>query len=138
VAAKWRVIFEYTFDLVPLELVVNEPDGPEWQENGVKLRNVYGFGIWPGGIKFMGDLGQSFYPFAGINGGIVAYSQPVPFDGRRLNFTGNFDTGVLVRFGRSQSLTIAYKYHHVSNGYTADRNVGTNVNMLMIGYSVFR
>ena len=137
VGTKWHTVFEYTFDFVPLELVRNDPSGPP-DESGVEpVHDVYGFGVWPAGIKFILGEGCNIKPFVGINSGLVFFTKAVPWEGRRANIAGNLDAGVHIMRGENRALTIAYKYHHVSNAYTAERNVGTNVNMIMIGYSWF-
>jgi hypothetical protein len=136
VGTKLHTAFEYTFDFVPLALVRNDPSGPP--VDGVEpTHNVYGFGIWPAGIKFILGEGCKIKPFVGINSGLVLFSTAVPWEGRRANIAGNLDAGIHYMLREDRALTIAYKYHHVSNAYTADRNVGTNVNMIMIGYSWF-
>jgi hypothetical protein len=99
--------------------------------------DVYGFGIWPAGIKFILGEGCKIKPFVGINSGLVLFNSPVPWEGRRANVAGNLDAGIHFMLNEDRALTIAYKYHHVSNAYTAERNVGTNVNMIMVGYSWF-
>ena len=136
VGTKLHTAVEYTFDFVPLEMVRNDPSGPP--EGGVEpTHNVYGFGLWPAGIKFILGEGCKIKPFVGINSGLVLFNSPVPWEGRRANVAGNLDAGVHFMLKEDRALTIAYKYHHVSNAYTAERNVGTNVNMIMIGYSWF-
>lgn len=136
VGTKLHTAFEYTFDFVPMELVLNDPSGPP--VDGLEpTHNVYGFGVWPAGIKFILREGCRIKPFLGINSGLVLFNSAVPWEGRRANIAGNLDAGIHYMLREDRALTIAYKYHHVSNAYTADRNVGTNVNMLMIGYSWF-
>ena len=138
VGVKLKTAFEYTFDLVPMELVLNDPIVDLPPEFNPPSRDVYGFGIWPGGIKFIIGNGRRWRPFLGINGGLTYFTKNVPFHGRRANISGNLDAGVHILVGDNRMLTIAYKYHHVSNAYTAERNVGTNVNMVMIGYSFLK
>ena len=138
VGTMWHTAFEYTFDFVPLELVLNDPSGPPDESGVERVHNVYGFGIWPAGIKFILGEGCNIKPFVGINSGLVLFKEAVPWEGRRANIAGNLDAGVHFMMGENRALTIAYKYHHVSNAYTAERNVGTNVNMVMVGYSWFK
>jgi len=138
VGVKLRTAFEYTLDFVPLELVLNDEAGPPSEDGVIPTQDVYGFGFWPAGIKFSWFRKNRIKPFLGINGGMVFFTQPVPFEGRRLNIAGNLDAGIQFQVGDRGAITVAYKYHHVSNAYTAERNVGTNVNMLMIGYSIFK
>jgi len=138
VGVKLRTAFEYTLDFVPMELVLNDEGGAPSESGVIPTQDVYGFGFWPAGIKFSWWRKNRIKPFLGINGGMVFFTQPVPFEGRRLNIAGNLDAGIQFQVGERGAITLAYKYHHVSNAYTAERNVGTNVNMLMVGYSIFK
>lgn len=128
VGVKKQIGFEYTFDFVPVEAVFNAETG----------HFVYGFGVWPGGIKMNFGQRSRVRLFVGANGGVVGYTQAVPTNGRRLNFAVNLDGGMHIFMLRGRALTVSYKYHHVSNAFTAPVNIGTNVNMVTFGLSLFK
>ena len=124
--------FAYVVDVIPVQVVFDQEDG-----RGAR-RNVYGVGVNYGGLKMSFLRRSRVKPFAGISGGLIAYSRPVPLEGRKLNFTYSLDAGLDIFTGKKRALTVGYKFYHVSNAFTGKTNIGTNDNMINIGFSFFR
>ncbi|CAN5582255.1 hypothetical protein BH20ACI3_BH20ACI3_42360 [soil metagenome] len=124
--------FTYVADLIPLQVVFDQEDGQ------AARRNVYGVGANYGGLKMSFLRRYRVKPFAGISGGLIVYSRPVPLEGRKLNLTYSLDAGLDIFTGKRRALTVGYKFYHVSNAFTAKTNVGTNDNMISLGFSFFR
>lgn len=123
---------EYVADVIPLNLVFDQPDG----RGGVG--NVYGLGINYGGLKVSYLRRSRVKPFVGISGGLVFYARPVPREGRKLNVTYSLDFGVDIFASGKQALSVGYKFYHASDAVHRNANIGTNDNMISIGFSFFR
>jgi hypothetical protein len=50
--------------------------------------------------------------------------------GAKLNFTAEMGGGLEIGLKNNRNLIIGYKYHHLSNLYTGNMNVGFNSNMI--------
>ena len=78
-------------------------------------------------------------PFAAATGGFLYFSEQVPVAGAsQFNFTYDFSGGIQIVNSNRRSFTIGYKYHHISNGYTATFNPGVDLQMIYAGFSVFK
>ncbi len=53
--------------------------------------------------------------------------------GAKLNFTADPGAGLEIGLKKNRNLIIGYKYHHLSNLYTGNMNVGFNSNMIYVG-----
>ncbi len=122
----------YVADLIPIQIVFD-------QENGRSTgRKVYGTGINYGGLKISYLRRSRVKPYAGGSGGLVFYTRPVPLEGRKLNFTYSLDVGIDIFTAKKRTLTVGYRFYHASNGVNTRANVGTNDNLISIGFSFFR
>jgi len=137
----------YTADLIPVA-VLNYPRNREFQGSGGTTqivrdrRTVYGYGIAPGGLQLNFRRGRKYQPFAAGSVGIMYFTQVVPdlrtplnprATGAKLNFTAEMGGGLEIGLKNNKNLIIGYKYHHLSNLYTGNMNVGFNSNMVYTG-----
>ena len=137
----------YTADLIPVA-VLNYPRNREFQGSGGTTqivrdrRTVYGYGIAPGGLQLNFRRGKKYQPFAAGSVGIMYFTQVVPdlrtplnprATGAKLNFTAEMGGGLEIGLKNNKNLIIGYKYHHLSNLYTGNMNVGFNSNMVYTG-----
>jgi opacity protein-like surface antigen len=53
----------------------------------------------------------------------------------QFNFGVGWGAGVQIWHRENQSVSIGYKFHHISNANSADRNPGADSNLLYAGYS---
>lgn len=96
-------------------------------------QTTYGGGIEPIGVQFNFRTSHKVQPLAMATGGVAYFTRQVPVpDSSQFNFTFSFGTGVEVFAGDSHSVTIGYRYHHISNGYTATYNPGIDSNVIFV------
>jgi hypothetical protein len=138
------VAFEWTIDAVPLSIISNSRLIPVFSGNGFTVysprrRSVPGWGAAPIGLKFNFRRNRRVQPFGQATGGFLYFSAQVPdANTSQFNFTFDFSGGVQVVNDNRRSVTIGYKYQHISNGYTGIYNPGVDVQMIFVGFSVFR
>jgi len=103
-------------------------------------RNTYGFGFEPVGFDFNFRRRRRVQPVIGINGGFTIFSRDVPIaDSNSFNFTFSLRGGVQIFTSESRSVTIGYRFHHISNANTGNPfNPGIDSNFIYAGYSFHR
>jgi len=142
-AASKAVAFEWTIDAVPLSILSNNrftavPSGTGFVVTQTR-KKVYGWGASPIGLKFNFRRNRRVQPFGQATGGFLYFNEQVPLAGAaRFNFTFDFSGGVQIVNSNRRSLTIAYKYQHISNANRATFNPGVDVQMIFAGFSVFK
>jgi hypothetical protein len=120
----------YTGEIMPAAILI-QPGG----------HAVYGFAVAP--LGFTMDVGRrrKVHPFAEINVGIIASTEPIPErqpDSTGLNFLVGLGGGVRWKTGRRSALSAGYKFLHISNAFTTNFNPGVDNNVLYVGYSLLR
>lgn len=115
---------EYTIELQPLFLIT-------------RRQVVYGGGLSPVGLKwnFMPRGKGRYRPYLECNGGAMFTQTNVP-PGRTdtFNFTAAAGPGVMIALNRSQALSVALRYWHLSNANLGDRNPAFNTIQLELGF----
>ncbi|HEY7165626.1 MAG TPA: acyloxyacyl hydrolase, partial [Candidatus Binatia bacterium] len=77
-------------------------------------------------------------PFIAASVGFLYFTDDVPVpDSSRFNFTPEVGVGVQFFLTPKQAVTVGYKYFHISNAGTGDRNPGLDNNVIYAGYSFF-
>ena len=107
----------------------------------VPAHSVYGFGITPVGFVFDFGRTRKLYPFAQIDGGIIASTESIPElapDTSALNFLFDFGGGVKWRPRERYAITFGYKFLHVSNAGTTSINPGLDNNVVYAGFSLLK
>jgi hypothetical protein len=142
-AASKTVAFEWTIDAVPVAILSNNrftavPSGSGFTITQSR-KSVYGWGVAPIGLKFNFRRNCRVQPFGQATGGFLYFNEDVPVAGAaRFNFTYDFSGGIQIVNSNRRAFTIGYKYEHISNGYRATFNPGVDVQMIFVGFSVFR
>jgi hypothetical protein len=142
-AASKTVAFEWTIDAIPLAVLSNDrftavPSGSGFVITQSR-KSVYAWGIAPIGLKFNFRRNRKVQPFGQATGGFLYFNEDVPVAGAaRFNFTFDFSGGVQMVNRNRRAFTIGYKYQHISNGYRTTFNPGVDVQMLFVGFSVFK
>lgn len=82
---------------------------------------------------------RKIQPFGIAHGGYLYSTRPIP-DSSAGSFNFTFDFGVGVEFWRSatKSMRIDYRYHHISNAYTATDNPGIDSGLFQVTYAFGR
>ena len=142
-AASKTVAFEWTIDAVPFSMLSTNrfaavPSGSGFVFSKTR-KGVYGWGVAPIGLKFNFRRNRRVQPYAHATGGFLYFNRQVPSAGAaRFNFTFDFSGGVQVVNSNRHAFTIGYKYEHISNGNRANFNPGVDVQMISVGFSIFK
>ncbi len=105
-------------------------------------KTVFGVGFTPVGLQFNWRNSRKFQPYIAGGFGVAVFNKKFPDNrsplqpdkiGNRFQLMPEFGAGVEIRNSETKSYFIGYKYHHLSNGYTAPLNVGYNTNMVYAG-----
>lgn len=105
-------------------------------------KTVFGVGFTPLGLQFNWRNSKKIQPYIAGGFGVAVFNKKFPDNrsplqpdkiGNRFQLMPEFGAGVEIRKSETKSYFIGYKYHHLSNGYTAPLNVGYNTNMVYAG-----
>ncbi|MCA1624393.1 MAG: acyloxyacyl hydrolase [Acidobacteria bacterium] len=140
--------FRYYMDLNPLIIVnyrqrrlVQTSPSTTAVVNGDR-KTVFGVGFVPLGLQFNWRNSKKIQPYIAGGMGVALFNKKFPDNrsalepdeiGNRFQIMPEFGAGVEIRNSETKSYFIGYKYHHMSNGYTAPLNVGYNTNMVYFG-----
>ena len=135
-----------TMDVIPFAMVSNNPTyrvvefkpTPTEQATIKEINGsapVFGAGLSPVGLELFGPriAGARMY-LAGAAGGLWFTRETPEPNARRFNFTFEYGGGFRVPLRSGASLVLGYKYHHLSNAYTAPRNPGLDGNVFYLGF----
>jgi hypothetical protein len=142
-AASETVAFSWTIDAIPVAVLSTRrftavPSGSGFTVTQSR-KSVYGWGAAPIGLKFNFRRDRRVQPFGHATGGFLYFNEDVPVaGGARFNFTFDFSGGVQIVNSDRKAFTIGYKYQHISNGFRSNINPGVDVQMIFVGFSVFR
>ncbi len=100
-------------------------------------RITRGIGLEPVGFDFNFRRRHRIQPVAGINGGFLKFPRDVPIsNSNSFNFTFSLRGALQIFTSESRSLTIGYRFHHISNANTGNPfNPGIDSNFIYAGYS---
>jgi hypothetical protein len=99
---------------------------------------VYGFGVSPLSWRWNFEPRGRYAPFVQLSGGLMKSSGPVPPDTTSANFTAHAGGGLRVLVTRQQSLVLAYRFDHISNGNRLEQNPGVNAHAFHLGWSLLK
>lgn len=93
-----------------------------------------GAGVYPMGLRLLFSSDGPLRPFLAGHTGLLYFSAPVPDErGRRFNFAAALGAGLSVPLSERLSLTVGYRYHHLSNGFRGSINPGFDASVLYLG-----
>lgn len=97
-----------------------------------------GFGIAPIGFQFNYNGENTVQPFVKTSAGFMHFKKQFPDErGTNLNFTLELGGGIEFVVGENISLSLGYKYHHMSNGQFGAVNPGVDSNIFYSGITIF-
>jgi hypothetical protein len=102
-------------------------------------RWVFTQGFSPVGFQYGFRPGQRFQPLLTSTAGYIFSTTPIPVaNAGSFNFT--FDMGAGFEWFRTkkQSIQLEYRYHHISNHFTADANPGIDSGVIKLTYAFGR
>ncbi len=110
------------------------PSSPHILETGY----YSGFGLAPVGFQTNLWKDNSVQPFFKSSGGFMIFGKRFPDDrGTRFNFTLELGGGVEFIVFHDLSISLGYKYHHLSNGEFGEQNPGVDSNVFYGGITIF-
>jgi len=128
------VNLKYTADITPAAFA-NYPDALSLNS---KRRSAYGFGVSPLGLQANFRPRKTVQPFVGTSGGMMYFDKRMPNAlGTRFTFTADIGAGVEIMLKEKRSVTLGYKYFHISNAGRGDLNPGIDNNLFYVGYTFF-
>jgi hypothetical protein len=133
----------YAPQLLPLVVVTNNPT-----DQTVRLAGggtfivegppspVLGVGVAPISVEAQLCPQRRICVYGGGAAGAVWFGRAVPVrDARAFNYTFEFGGGLRWKYASVHSLVVGYKFHHLSNAYTARENPGLDAAVLVVGYT---
>lgn len=102
---------------------------------------VYGAAVTPVGFTVDFARRHRVFPFLQTNEGIIASSEPIPinvFGATGLNFLIDLGGGVRIKTGERRTISLGYRFLHISNGFTSAVNPGVDNNVFYAGFSILR
>lgn len=133
----------YSPEVVPLLVVSNNPtfetivapNGWRFTIEGRKRGPVAGVGISPLGLQGQVRIAARWRLYVGAAAGVVWFTRQVPVaDSRAFNYTFEVAGGLRWQVRQRDALRIGYKFHHLSNAYSAPANPGLDAAVFQIGY----
>ena len=132
--ATWR----YTFDAIPVAFIRQPVSHGVWEDR-TQRESRYGGGLAPIGVQFNMRPHHRIQPFGEGNVGFLYFTRPTPYTNTsNFNFTFSLGAGIQTFTIHNRAVSFGYKYHHLSNAYTAPVNPGMDSNVFYVGYSLFR
>lgn len=134
--------YTYMIDLLPV-VALSIPSGTVPQSSlsdettftdGI---TTYGVGVAPLGLRINYRTEGRVEPFIAGSTGAMYFLRAFPDGrGRRLNFMVDAGGGLEVRLTPATTLSIGYRYHHLSNGFRGAINPGIDSHLFHVGFTV--
>lgn len=103
-----------------------------------KAGSYNGFGVTPLGFQLNLNEKNVVQPFFKSSTGFMYFNEAFPGEyGVRFNFTLELGTGLEFVISQNLSLSLGYKYHHMSNGHLGQINPGVDSNIFHTGITIF-
>ena len=143
ILAGRTVAWKYVLDVIPVVLITQPAESvtPPIVPAPVarSARTIYGAGFNPLGMQLNFLNTRKVQPFADIHGGILFFREQVPVLGsQQFNFTASWGGGVQFFASENKTVTLGYRFHHLSNNEGAPRNPGNDANLFYVGFSWMR
>jgi len=102
-------------------------------------RWVFAQGFSPVGFQYGFRPGHRFQPLLTSTAGYIFSTTPIPVaNAGSFNFTFDMGAGFEWFRTKSQSIQFEYRYHHISNHFTADENPGIDNGVFKVTYAFGR
>ena len=133
--AKWN--FRYAPEITALAMLDEPtPSNPNFLD---KRKRTYGSGVSPVGFRASFYPESRVQPFLSTDGGFIYFLDRVLSpQGSQFMYTIDFGGGVQFIRKQRQSISIGYRYQHLSNANISLHNPGTDANTFYVAISRFR
>jgi hypothetical protein len=96
---------------------------------------VWGVGVTPLGLEAQVAVHRNWRAFAAGGVGCVQFTRSVPVaNARAFNYTLEYGGGVLWEYRPGRWVQVGFKFHHLSNLYSARSNPGLDANVFYVGW----
>jgi hypothetical protein len=96
---------------------------------------VLGFGVAPLGLQASVPFSERIELYGAGAVGVICFTDAIPVpDARRVNGTLEWGGGLTVHARPERSVQVGYKFHHISNLYTAKANPGLDGNVFYVSF----
>jgi hypothetical protein len=133
---------KYMVEFVPVALIFQPRQSAQTQGASVPVdlpgsrRTIYGGGTSPIGLQINFRRTHLVQPYLNATAGMLYFTEQVPVsNSSQFNFAVSWGAGVQFWHRESQSISLGYKFHHISNANSASRNPGVDSNLFYAGYS---
>src|SRR5262245_52912850 len=143
---RWEALtLAYAAEVTPILII---SDNPEYKsgfvtkggvtyltevENGTAP--VWGAGFSPLGLEARLGVPPHGQVFGAIAMGLIWCTRDVPVaNSRAVNATAEMGFGLLWEYSDRRRMRFGYKFHHLSNSWTAEENPGLNANVFYVGW----
>ncbi len=127
---------KYTAELIPVAFIYQPRQGGVRVDLPNSRRTIYGSGLSPVGFQLNFRRGHALQPYVNATAGVIYFTEQAPVShSSQFNFILGLGAGVQIWRQADQSVSIGYKFQHISNGYTASLNPGVDSNLFYLGYS---
>lgn len=128
----------YAPNLVPLAVVMNNSRSSAGEASDVtetRRGSVAGFGVSPVGLQASVPLSAHLELYGGGAAGVIWFTDAIPVrEARRFNGTLEWGGGLSIHARPQRSVQVGYKFHHISNLYTAKANPGVDANVFYVSF----
>ncbi len=132
---RWS--FRYSPEMTALAML-DEPQ-PGQKNPQFQRKRTYGSGLSPVGFRASFYPESKVQPFLSTNGGFIYFDDRVLSpQGSQFMYTIDFGGGLQFYRKNRQSVTIGYRYQHLSNANISLHNPGTDTNVFYVAVSRFR
>jgi hypothetical protein len=129
--------FRYAPEVTALAMLDEPVPGATNKE--LKRKRTYGGGASPVGFRASFYPSSRVQPLLSTNGGFIYFGDRVLSpQGSQFMYTIDFGGGLMIMRGQRQSVTIGYRYQHLSNANISHHNPGTDTNVFYVAVSRFR
>ena len=109
---------------------------PEFKP-GRRLVSLSGLGFSPLGLKLNFASHRQVQPYITSSGGFMLLENPFPDErGTRFNFTFGAGTGIEIFVRPDFSISLGYRYYHLSNGESGQINPGIDSNSMYVAITL--
>ena len=125
----------YAPNLVPLAVVRNNSRSGAGGEvsSDTDRKSVVGFGVAPVGLQASVPLSGRVELYGNGAAGVIWFTDAIPVrEARRFNGTLEWGGGLTIHVRPRRSVQVGYKFHHISNLYTARANPGVDANVFYV------
>ena len=135
-----RYHIRYTPEMTALALMDQQNLTATSSTSPLKLRQrVYGSGLSPIGLRSNFYTHSRIQPYFDLNGGFIYFADRVLSpQGSQWMYTASFGFGLEIFRKPRQSVSIGYRYTHLSNADISQHNPGTDANTFYVKISRYR